>query len=466
MEKGLEKKYGLVTAICLVVGIVIGSGVFFKAEKILTATGGNLPIAILAWIIGGLIMIICAYTFSVMAAKYEKVNGIVDYAEVTVGKNYAYFIGWFMSVIYYPTLTSVLAWVCARYSCVLVGISDITGGTCMTIACFYLCTSYAINALSPRLAGKFQVATTLIKLIPLLLMAIIGTIVGIKSGTLSANFTTIPTMSEIIAVKPDYTPVPNALFTAIVAAAFAYEGWIIATSINSELKNGKKNLPIALVGGTFLIAVIYILYYIGLAGAADNITMIASGETGAKIAFTNILGSYGAVILMVFIVISCLGTLNGLMLACVRGIYSLAARNEGPNPKMFSSIDSNTNMPTNSGIIGLLLCGFWFIYFYGSSLTASWFGPLTFDQSELPIITIYAMYIPIFIMIMKKEKNFKMFSRFIAPFLSICGSAFMVYAAYIAHGAKAVTGYLIIFAVIMFIGALFKKSKVVNHIKQ
>lgn len=460
MEKGLEKKYGLVTAICLVVGIVIGSGVFFKAEKILTATGGNLPTAILAWIIGGLIMVICAYTFSVMAAKYEKVNGIVDYAEVTVGKNYAYFIGWFMSVIYYPTLTAVLAWVCARYSCVLVGISDITGGTCMTIACFYLCSSYAINALSPHLAGKFQVTTTLIKLIPLFLMAIIGTIVGIKSGSLSANFTTVPTLSEIIAVKPDYAPVPNALFTAVVAAAFAYEGWIIATSINSELKNGKKNLPIALVGGTFLIAVIYILYYIGLAGAADNITMIASGETGAKIAFSNILGNYGAVILMVFIVISCLGTLNGLMLACVRGIYSIAVRNEGPNPQIFSSIDAKTDMPTNSGIIGLMLCGIWFLYFYGSSLVpVSWFGPLSFDPSELPIITIYAMYIPIFIMIIKKEKSFSTFSRFIAPFLSICGSVFMIYAAYIAHGAKAVRGYLIVFVAIMIIGAAFKKSK-------
>lgn len=460
MEKGLEKKYGLITAICLVVGIVIGSGVFFKAEKILTATGGDLPTAILAWIIGGLIMIICAYTFSVMAAKYEKVNGIVDYAEVTVGKTYAYFFGWFMSIIYYPSITSVLAWVCARYTCVLIGIGDITGGTCMTFACFYLCMSYTINALSPRLAGKFQVTTTVIKLIPLFLMAIIGTIVGIKSGALTQNFTTIPTVGEIIAVKPDYTPVSNALFTAVVAAAFAYEGWIIATSINSELKNGKRNLPIALVGGTFLIAIIYILYYIGLAGAADNITMIASGETGAKIAFTNILGPYGAVILMVFIVISCLGTLNGLMLACVRGIYSIAARNEGPNPQMFSSIDSKTDMPTNSGILGLMLCGIWLLYFYGASLSAdSWFGLLSFDQSELPIITIYTMYIPIFIMIIKKEKNFNVFSRFIAPFLSICGSVFMAYAAYFAHGAKAVTGYLIIFAVIMIIGAFFKKSK-------
>ena len=60
METKLQKRYGLVTATAMVVGIVIGSGVFFKAEKILNATGGNLPLGILAWVIGGLIMVSCA----------------------------------------------------------------------------------------------------------------------------------------------------------------------------------------------------------------------------------------------------------------------------------------------------------------------------------------------------------------------------------------------------------------------
>ena len=67
MDQQLTKKYGLLTAIAMVVGIVIGSGVFFKAEKVLTATGGDLPLGILAWVIGGVIMISCAYTFAVMA---------------------------------------------------------------------------------------------------------------------------------------------------------------------------------------------------------------------------------------------------------------------------------------------------------------------------------------------------------------------------------------------------------------
>ena len=151
MDNELKKKYGLPTAIALVIGIVIGSGVFFKAEKILTATGGNLPLGILAWAIGGLIMIICAYMFSILATRYAHVNGLVDYAEALVGKRYAYYMGWFTTFIYFPAMTSVLAWVSARYLGVLCGF-DITGGPVMVLACLFLVGSYAVNALSPILA--------------------------------------------------------------------------------------------------------------------------------------------------------------------------------------------------------------------------------------------------------------------------------------------------------------------------
>lgn len=445
MEPKLEKKYGLFTAIAMVVGIVIGSGVFFKAEKILTATGGNLKQGILAWVIGGVIMISCAYTFSIMATKYQYVNGLVDYAEATMGKKYAYYVGWFMALIYYPTITSVLAWVSARYTCVIFGFS-ITGGECMTIACLYLVSSFAINALSPVLAGKFQVSTTVIKLIPLFLMAIVGTFVGVRSGMTMYNFTH--------SVSPSTS---DGLFKAVVATSFAYDGWIIATCINAELKNAKRNLPLALISGTFITMAVYILYYIGLAGTVKNEVIMAGGETGARIAFQTIFTSAGGSLLFVFVIISCLGTLNGLMLGCTRGIYSIAARGLGPKPQVFSQIDPSTNMPVNSAILGLLLCSIWLLYFYGANLTASWFGFFSFDSSELPIITVYTLYIPIFLMFMLKGKEMNFFNRLLMPCISIAGCIFMVIAAWFAHKTAAIA-YLIVFLVIMLFGAVLLRK--------
>lgn len=457
----LKKRYGLFTAICMVVGIVIGSGVFFKAQDILNYTNGNMLLGILAWIIGGVVMIICAFTFANFATQYLKVNGVVDYAEAIVGKKYAYMTGWFLSTIYFPAMTSVLAWVSARYTLVLFDASaDITSGLCMALGAFYLCLAYAINILSPKIAGKFQVSATIIKLIPLAIIVVVGTIVGLINGNTTEAFT-----QTAESTGGDF----GSVFAGIAAAAFAYEGWIIATSINAELKNAKRNLPIALVIGTIIIMVVYITYFVGLTGGASVDVL---REEGSTTAFKNLFGQVGGTILNVFIVISCLGTLNGLMLACTRSFYSVAVRDCGPAPKTLAHIDPHTNMPSNSGVIALFFCAAWFFYFYAANLTKPVFGLFSFDSSELPIITIYAIYIPIFIMFIIKEGKKNIFKNIVMPGLATLASLFMVFVAIYAHGirpyqAAAENGefafpvlfYLIVFAVIMAIGALLYKKK-------
>jgi APA family basic amino acid/polyamine antiporter len=449
LEGELKKKYGLMTAICMVVGIVIGSGVFFKAEAVLKATGGNMPMGILAWLIVGVIMIVCSYVFATMATRYSKVNGLVDYAEATVGSRYAYNIGWFMATLYTPCLVSVLAWVSARYTCVLLG-WDITGGSCMTIACLYLCADFVMNALSPRVAGKFQVSTTVIKMIPLVLMAVIGTIAGLTNGRMATNFTAATVAGGASA--------GGGLMSSVVAVAFAYEGWILATSINAELKDAKRNLPKALVGGSFIVVLTYILYYVGLTGAVDTKDLMASGEAGAKMAFQHLFGNAAGTGVFVLIVISCLGTLNGLTLSNCRAFYAMAARGEGPGAKMLSQVDPVTDMPSNSSLLSLLFSAVWLLYFYGANLGGGWFGSFDFDSSELPIITLYAMYIPMFVQFIRKETDLNAFKRVVMPVLGLLGCAFMVYAAFIAHG-KEVVHYLIVFAVFMIVGnLLYHKS--------
>ncbi|MBQ3052552.1 MAG: amino acid permease [Clostridia bacterium] len=457
MEK-LTKKYGLPTAICMVVGTVIGSGIFFKAQNVLSATGGNMPLGIVAWVITGLLMIICSTQFAVMATKYEKVSGVVDYAEATCGKGYAYYIAWFLVHIYYPGMTSVLAWVSARYFGVIFGWSMV-GPEVMALAGFFLIASYTMNAISPKLAGKFQVSATVIKLIPIFLMAIVGTFAGLFNGTLTNNFSNVVT--EAVGGTG------GGLFAAIVATVFAYEGWIVATSINAELKNAKRNLPLALIIGAFIVVVAYVFYYIGVAGGASNEVLMKDGATTA---FKNIFGTIGGTVLNICIVVSCLGTLNGLMVGATRGMYAIASRQEGPKQKMFNQVDPSTNMVTNSSIWGLFVCSIWLIYFYGANLTNGWFGYFNFDSSELPIITIYALYIPIFVVWMKKEKSLGVVKRFILPIAAILSCLFMIFAAIYAHGitpylqAKAngsfsfpVLFYFIVFVVIMAIGFLLRK---------
>ena len=460
MSNNLERKYGLFTAICMVVGIVIGSGVFFKAQTVLTKTGGNMPMGILAWVIGGAIMLVCLLTFSLMGQKYERVNGLVDYAEATVGPRYGYYMGWFTATIYFPGMTSALAWVSARYTMdfilsvnpdfpLLIPAAQgggVVGPECVALTLFYLCAIYALNVLSPKLAGKFQTSTTVIKMIPLALMAVVGVIYGLISGTLQENFVTTEQVGTVV---------ENPLLASVCATSFAYEGWIIATAINAEIKDSKKNLPLALTIGGIIIAAVYIFYYIGVAGGATNQELI---DKGAPVAFTNIFGGVLGNVLNLFIVISCLGTTNGLMLACTRCMYALAARGEGPNPEMYNQLDKTTNMPANSSVFALLITAAWFLYFYLSNLSCTWTGPFVFDSTELPIITIYMMYLPILIQWMRKEKDQNAVRRFILPSLALCGSVFMVVACALSH-KTACLWYLIVFAVIMVIGGVADKAR-------
>ena len=368
-------------------------------------------------------------------------------------------MGWFSATIYFPAMTSVLAWVSARYTMVFLTTANpgfpmmipadqggcVIGPECMALTLFYMCVIYALNALSPKLAGRFQTSTTVIKLIPLALMAVAGVIYGLVSGMLQENFQT---------VVPQAEPVSNPLFAAVCATAFAYEGWIIATSINAEIKDSKKNLPKALVLGGVIIVAVYLFYYIGVAGGATNQTLI---DQGATVAFTNIFGGFLGNVLNLFIAISCLGTTNGLMLACSRGMYGLAVRGEGPRPDVFAQVDEKTNMPNNSAIFGLLVTAAWFLYFYMTNLAGWWTGPFVFDSSELPIITIYLMYLPILIMWMAREKDQNVFRRFVMPVLAMCGSVFMVVACIASHKWGCLW-YLIVFVVVMALGGLLDAS--------
>ena len=280
----MKRQYNLLTAIAMVVGIVIGSGVFFKVQNILLNTKGNILTGVIALLVGGIIMIVCASTFANLATKYSEINGIVDYSDAVVGPKYGSLMAWFIATIYYPAMTSVLVWVTARYTGVLFG-WDIAGANVMTLSVIYMVGIFAVNSFSPILAGKIQISTTVIKLIPLFLMGVIGLIFGLVNNTIEYQYID----GEIVKTGKDSFQVLIENFAnsgefvfkdflgALVAAAFAYEGWMVATSICGELKDSKKNLPIALLFGTSIIMIVYVLYYLGVIGGATTDVLIHGG---------------------------------------------------------------------------------------------------------------------------------------------------------------------------------------------
>ena len=449
MDNQFQKRYGLFTAICLVVGIVIGSGVFFKAEKVLIDNGGSIPMSLLTVISVGMLMLVCSYAFSLLASRYERVGGFVDYAEGTCGEVYAYFTAWFSSTVYFPVIASTLAWISARYIISMIDPPAVNSIYTYLLAILIIVAIIGINVVSPKLSGIMQVSTTVIKLIPLAVMAAAGIFIGMKNGNL--NMTAIETASS---------GAGSGFFGATVAFAFAYDGWIVATCINAELKNSKRNLPIALVTGAIIVITVYLLYFIGISGVLSTEQIMNAGGDLPRIAFTSLFGGnalFGS-LAYVFIIISCLGTTNGIIMATCRGFYSIAVRNQGPIPSKINRLSKKANMPVLSAIIGLCLTLFWLSQRQFCTIDKLLPPMFCFSNDELPIITLYASYIPIFIRAMCICKDLKPFNRFVIPSVAIIACAFMMYAAIVSYKIEVIY-YLAVFAVIMLIGLLFYRDK-------
>ena len=447
MEQHLGKKYGLITAVCLVVGAVIGSGIFFLNETVFAATGGRLYLAVIAWLIGGAIMFVMMYVWGQLAKHKDGMNGLMDYSDQLVGRTYSYFLSWFLGTILYPSFVAVLAWVSARFTATLIGWNQPnTSGQVWMLAGVFLVGIYTMNVIAPKLAGVFQISTTIIKVIPLIAMGLIGLIVGASTGTTAENLTYVRVLEEGV----------NPLYVAVLATVFAYAGSEEVLMMNTEIKNSKKNLPRAIVLGSLLIIAIYVLYTVGVFGSTYATTLSSPG--GMRQGFANLFGGIFGNVLLVFVIISCLGAMNSAMMAGSRSFYSIALRGLGPKPDVVQSVDKKTDMPGTSAAISLIFCGLMMIMVFANAQDypyhIRWFGEISIPVTSLTPITLMAFYIPIFAKVMYQEKEWNFFNRFIMPLLSIGGAVLLIYMVIDTNPVGSLI-YLIGFVGVMLVGAIF-----------
>lgn len=415
MEK-VKKQYGLWTGIAMVVGIVIGSGVFLKAGGVLQLTGGDLRLAILAWLIGGLIMVITSFCFAIYATKISKYNGVVDYVETATNKKVGYFLAWLLTTFYYPIIASIVTLFAGQYFFQLIGVNvGLIDWQNFLFAFIVLILMVVLNYLSPMLAAKFQISVTIIKLIPIFIIAIVGlfsAFIVSDGGIINA----LTTPAKGYAINFGET---------IKKTAFAYEGWVCATVINAELKDSKKNLPKALTFGTIAVLIFYIIYYVSLSAFLGNEQTIIQDAKAPIVVFQNIMGKIGSSIFTAFIMISCLGTVNGVALSCCRGMYTMSCRGQGPNPVKFSKLSKNQSVSLLSCLYGLGCMILMLIIWYLAMHQISIFKYLG-SMDEIVCAMIYSAYITMYVYIMKNFKEYSVFKRFIVPIISMLGAIFFI----------------------------------------
>ena len=414
-----QKDRGLVRKVSLVVGTVVGSGVFLKAQSILALCGGQVWLGLLGWGLGALVMLIVATAFSILA---KTGGGLSHWGRAFVGERYGAVLDLFFTELYYPALTGVLAQVSALFTLPLLGLGD---RWLLPLSCLYLTLSFLMEQYVPHLLQWWQLGSTALKLVALLLLSILGIGCIILRG--------IPQIS---------TPVPapslENLFSMVVASAFAYEGWVVAISPQGEAgarRDGRRSLLV----GCLLIALLYLSYFLGLCGIAPSDTLIQEGTAGA---FRRLLGAWGGTLLGGLILLSCLGTLASLTLVTLRGKRALTPKNRG----------------VKGGHLGCYLPSYlWMLHFYLSTKT-SYLGPFGFDSGEMPIITLYGLYLPIL------YRGWRTLHKSLSPLehcillLGILAACFMVLSALYAHGVLSCLVYLGLFGLALGTRAREKKK--------
>ena len=412
MEENKEK-YGLATAIAMIVGIVIGSGIFFKSDDILKFANGDLTKGVLLFVLAAFSIVFGGMTMAVLANKCKQDGGVINYADRFLGRKYACIFGWFQTFVYYPCLVDVVAWVSGIYICMLFGIEG-TFNVVMGIGFTVLTILFIFNTIAPKISGYLQVSSTIIKLVPLIAIGVLGLLFGDVSGSFAYKAT-----GAVASTAGGF-----GWLAGLAPVAFAYDGWIVSTSIASEIRESEKNLTKALIFSPIFVLIIYVVYFIGITSLIGVENVIALGDAHFTMLTTNVLGEVGTRIVMVFIVISILGTVNGVTIGVIRNPYELSKKNLLPLSKKVNKWNNKLGISVNSAIYGYVLCAFWYAVHYFTQKYNLLPGS---DISEISIVTSYLCYIALYIPVLKMSKELSFFRGKVAPVLAILGSLFIFF---------------------------------------
>jgi APA family basic amino acid/polyamine antiporter len=417
LNKQKNQGYGLMTAISMIVGICIGSGIFFKADDVLQMTGGSIGRGAALFLLGAFAIVFGGLTIGEMASRCDRPGGILAYGSVFIHPLFGNALGWFQVFVYYPAMIVVVSSVIGIYANLLFGWGLTLGGE-MLLGFGFMALCFWYNTWHPAFGGSFQRLTTVVKLIPLILIAVFGLVKG-------DPFVSVDSMPTFLHQEENW-------LVGIGAVAFSYDGWVVATSISGDMRHPKRDLPRALVWGPLLILTIYLSYFIGISRYLGAGQVTSHGDAHVYLAAGQLFGRLGASAVLVFVIISVMGTVNGLIMGMLRLPYALSLEQGNfPASARLSRTKGKHHAPVASAYFALAVCVIWFwIHFWCKST-----GKLAnSDISEISVAMNYLFYVILYGRVMQwygEKKIASTFRGLWCPILAILGAGLIIYGSFL-----------------------------------
>jgi APA family basic amino acid/polyamine antiporter len=343
----LPRVLGASQATAIVVGTIIGSGIFLVPREMMQDVGSS-ALVYLAWIVGGLLSLFGAMTYAELGAMLPYAGGEYVYLRGAYGDSTAFLYMWTWFAVAKPASIAAVTIGLARtlgffpafhwLSAPIPGPLPLVWSQLFAIAVTWFITG--LNYLGIKKAADFQLFFTALKVLLILIVA--GLCFAATSGSLS-NFTT---------TLPHAVGGLTGFMAALIATLWAYDGWNDLTMVAGEVKHPERALPIALIGGLFIVGFLFMATNAAIQYILPAVE-IAASERPAVAALTVIAGPAGAGFVAAAMALSIFVTLNGTIMSGARIPY--AAARDRLFFRQFAHINPRWQSPSTSLLIQALI---------------------------------------------------------------------------------------------------------------
>lgn len=318
----LQRRLGLPTAVAVVVGTVIGSGIFFKPGGI-AADAGSFPLIFAMWVFGGIVCILGALCFAELGTMFPHAGGLYVYLREAYGRPVAFLFGWSEFAFGKPASIGALSVAFVGSLFKVAGRQTLPGNEVAHMLqdlglVFVLVVGLAwINVRGVHWGARVAFAITLVKIVFVGLVGVIPFVLTLagQDAVRAANYA-----STITPAQPTLWTQATA---ALLAVSWAYHGWHGLTPLGEEIRDPQRNLPRGLLGGVGIVMALYLGANLAYYGAMSMSQMAAAKNHAAEQMLTNLLGPVGAAAMAAVIICSTFGAINANLLEAPRISFAM-----------------------------------------------------------------------------------------------------------------------------------------------
>jgi basic amino acid/polyamine antiporter, APA family len=444
-KSGLVRKLGLFTSIMIVISSMIGSGVFKKIAPMSDSLMSSWLI-LLCWIVAGFITMFGAFSFAGLSKINSDAGGQYQYLKIVFGKFFSFLYGWTAFTVIQSASIASIAYVFGQSVGNLVHLPELSPAwsqlslfgyifpfdnisvKLVTIAAIFCIT--LINHYGVQYGGITVNLFTVAKIAGILILIVFG--LSFSGGSFE-NLSRVSKGYNALH-EQGFWQQTSIFFAAMLSAFWAFDGWANLTFLAGEVKNPKRNLPIAIITGVLCVTGIYFVInfaYLYVMPVDSYIEIFKNKNTIAAAEMANVvIGSGGFILISILIMVSTFGTTNSSVMSSSRIYYAMAKE------KMFFSRAGNTHKKHNTPHFSL-----WLQFAWASVLVISG----TFDQlTDMLIFAAFIFYgsgaLGLFVLKIKGQYPEKTFGYPIFPALFIIFCLFIIGSSFVQRPLESFAG--------------------------